>query len=285
MHRLLPLSEILRRTLGVCADLHDDLERKPLEVDAIGSTAQCEPRRRVAPDGVQSTTFGSTVAMNDRHLLVGDPMVVRCAAPGSCYAGAMHAYRLVDGAWTLGQIVVPPDATYGDRFGYRIDLDGDRMIVGSVFAQLAGFSAGAAYVYEFDGTQWIETGRIAPPEPIAWSDFGSRVGIDGDLAAVGEGAAYLFRRQPDGDWRQAARLVPPTTSYLFGLSVATWGGRAANAAPASPTATTAARCTCSILLACCVRPTSMPTASSPSSMARLPGRLRCGLRWLAGAAA
>jgi len=148
--------------------------------------------------------------MSDDRLVAGDPTAARCAAPDSCFAGAVHAYRMVGGAWVLQQTVVPPDATYGDRFGYHVDLDGDRMIVGSVFAQLAGFSAGAAYFYEFDGGEWVETARVAPPEPIAWSDFGSTVAIEGALAAVTQRqGVYVFEQVAPGQWAWSDTLTPP----------------------------------------------------------------------------
>jgi len=172
--------------------------------------AQCDPQRLVPPVGVETRAYGRAIAMSDDRLVAGDPTAARCAAPDSCFAGAVHAYRMVGGAWVLQQTVVPPDSTYGDRFGYHVDLDGDRMIVGSVFAQLAGFSAGAAYFYEFDGGEWVETARVAPPEPIAWSDFGSTVAIEGALAAVTQRqGVYVFEQVAPGQWAWSDTLTPP----------------------------------------------------------------------------
>src|SRR5690606_10754205 len=67
------------------------------------------------------------------------------------------------------------------------------------------------------------------------------VALHGDLILAGAprhevpgltvGAAYAFRRQPDGSWRQAAKILPPGPSFFFGDAIATDGASIIVGAP------------------------------------------------------
>jgi hypothetical protein len=87
----------------------------------------------------------------------------------------------------------------------------------------------------------IEDARLVPLDGSPQGHFGNSVDIDGDVAVVGAtdgasipeqgspGAAYVFERQTNGTWRQAAKLLPlheepeGTGASNFGTSVAVEG--------------------------------------------------------------
>ena len=75
---------------------------------------------------------------------------------------------------------------------------------------LGGPETGGAYVYDFDGEQWVETARIPSPWPVVFAGFGRQVLIDGDVALVNmPPLLYVFQEVAQGDWVQVDRLEAP----------------------------------------------------------------------------
>lgn len=77
------------------------------------------------------------------------------------------------------------------------------------------------------------------PDNLAGSQYGSALGLDGDLLAIGarsegggSGAVYIFRRS-NGTWSFDAKLKPdfPDTSDAFGISVEVTGNRVVVGSP------------------------------------------------------
>jgi len=103
----------------------------------------------------------------------------------------------------------------GDQFGYDLDVRKDRAVIGARSTYLGGFRPeGAAYVFELQGNQWVETRRIQPPISVAPAgmmegrDFGYSVYMGDDVDVVGmpyyyyagtyPGGAFIYER-PIGD--------------------------------------------------------------------------------------
>ena len=130
-------------------------------------------------------------------------------------------------------------ATTGDRFGGALAVDGNTLVVG---AKLQG-TTGAAYVFEFNGTSWVETATLTAALGMAGDLFGHSVAIDADRIAVtalgengGQGAAYVFEK-PAGGWAgtltESAKLIDPDVSIgdRFGLAIAVSGDSVAVGSP------------------------------------------------------
>lgn len=118
---------------------------------------------------------------------------------------------------------------------------------GSLGAPLVGFFFTAAAYGQ------CETRKIAPSDGAAMDQFGATVDISGDFAIVGAplhnntvGAAYLFVRQPNGQWMEQAKLTEATIvqgqDYARTVSISTSpsGDFAAVGAAKAPRATAAA---------------------------------------------
>ena len=118
-------------------------------------------------------------------------------------------------------------------FGFALDLDGDRALVGA-FDNRGLSDGGVAYVYERAGTEWSETARLVPADRASGDDVGFSVALDGDRALVGainddddgqtSGSATLFESDGAG-WAEAATLTG-AGAEAFGWSVALDGDRA-----------------------------------------------------------
>jgi hypothetical protein len=140
-------------------------------------------------------------------------------------------------AWSM-QKAIPASALEGDRAGVAMAMDGNLAIIGAYQTDRGVTDSGAAYIYRYDAkvAQWVEEQKIIPSDPQTAARFGVSVGIlnapSGDLAVVGaylanvtgqfSGAAYVFRKSPQGGWVQEQRLF--ATDRLgndrFGRSVA-----------------------------------------------------------------
>jgi choice-of-anchor B domain-containing protein len=131
-------------------------------------------------------------------------------------------------------------------FGAAVAVDGGRIYVGApgevtLFPMPSG-RAGA--VYEFTraaGGEWTRT-VLPTPEDVAVEDlFGAAVSVRGDRMAVGAprgaggGAVYIFARNADGAWSEAARLALDggAPEDGFGSAVALAGDRLLVGAPGS----------------------------------------------------
>lgn len=102
------------------------------------------------------------------------------------------------------------------KFGHSVAIDGDVAVVGAWWNNENGPHAGAAYIFRYDGSSWIEETKLTPEDGAAEDRFGCAVAISGDVVAIGaymddgnvedSGSAYVFRH--DGvSWVEEARLL------------------------------------------------------------------------------
>jgi hypothetical protein len=131
----------------------------------------------------------------------------------------------------LGKLTAS-DAANGDWLGSSVAIDGDYAIVG---APRDDGLRGAAYVYHFDGAEWVEQVKlVAFDRPITspLSDrYGTSVAISGDVVAIGSvddihsgissGSVYIYRRS-GVTWNNEAKLVASdrVNNDDFGATVA-----------------------------------------------------------------
>ncbi len=122
-----------------------------------------------------------------------------------------------------------------EAFGSAVAVHGDYAVVGAFGADDVGETTGAAYIFRraTDGI-WVEEARLLASDASAPAGFGRGVAVvvssEGvPFALIGapsdsdqRGAAYAFRRTPDGTWVEEAKLVAPDAnpSDLFGRGVA-----------------------------------------------------------------
>jgi trimeric autotransporter adhesin len=240
-----------------------------------------------ASNGERGDQFGFQVNVDDDIIGVGaigesssiggddaDPAMSNNLAP---LAGAVYTFgRQQDGTWLQtdyikpqapgGRLLPPPECfedldpalngCEGDRFGIRVEIDEDTMVVGghlddSAAREINGDQldnsakdAGGAWVYRrnSDGT-WSQEAYIKPGNLDANDFFGQNFGLSGDLLAVaanGEssgargvggdgssngarssGAVYLFQRE-GATWQQIEYIKASNTesSDNFGFNIA-----------------------------------------------------------------
>jgi hypothetical protein len=180
----------------------------------------------------ENALFGSAVAVR------GDVAIVGAQGDGlaGVGAGAAYIYRLIGGDWEFEQTLVASDAQTGDGFGFSVAIDGGVALVGAVSDDDQGQSSGAAYVFRFDGAQWVEEQKLRPPALAIDFHFGWSVALAGEVAVVGApvlpyppdetGFAYVFRYN-GAQWALERTLEPGEggADQQYGISVATDGQR------------------------------------------------------------
>jgi hypothetical protein len=183
------------------------------------------------PEGVggQLSSFGSSVSVDGNRALVS----------GTALAGSGAALVLIDtgSGWQEEAVLLPSNGETGDAFGNSVSLSGDRALVGALADDDEGDNSGAAYVFDFDGTSWIQTAKLTAADGADFDSFGISVSLSGDRALVGaqgdddngtdSGSAYVF--DFDGSsWAETVKLTPTdgVDSDFFGFSVSLAGDRA-----------------------------------------------------------
>ncbi len=182
-----------------------------------------EIKKLTASDGFGGDQFGYSVAVSGD----GDAVVVGSYL-GNGAKGAVYVYRWDGLQWEEAKLTAS-DGQMGDNFGWSAGMDttGNSVIVG---AYLADSAKGSAYIYGWDGAQWLET-KLTASDGLIGDDFGFSVAMSADANSVvvgayradsNKGSAYVFGW--DGtQWGEIKKLIASDGAVGddFGISVAT----------------------------------------------------------------
>ncbi len=198
------------------------------------SFAQCERAKLAAAPGQPGEDFGRSVAISGNVTVVGEPTE-------EDYAGAAYVFRFDGTRWIQETRLVASDGVPGDRFelgdlfGSSVSISGNVALIGAHSHDTANeFNRGAAYVFRYDGVDWVEEAKLVASDG-HWGDvFGKSVSIDRDVAIIGArndeingalaGSAYIFRYN-GSEWAQEAKLIASDIDHhdLFGGAVSISG--------------------------------------------------------------
>lgn len=197
-----------------------------------------EIQKLLASDGAIGDQFGVSVALDGDTALVGAFL----DDDNGVDSGSAYLFQWNGSAWVQQAKLLPADGAANDRFGIRVALDGDRALVGASLDDDSGFNSGSAYLFQWDGSAWIEQAKLQASDSAAFFNFGRSVALDGDAALIGarnvdgnltvSGSAYLFHW--DGSaWVEEAKLLASDAAGIddFGSSVALDGDTALVGAP------------------------------------------------------
>ena len=95
--------------------------------------------------------------------------------------------------------IIADDGVADDYFGGSVSLSGNRAMVG---ARGDNSLTGAVYVFEFNGTNWIQVDKLTADDEASGDEFGNSISLQGDRVLIGSprdddnafnsGAVYLF---------------------------------------------------------------------------------------------
>ena len=190
-----------------------------------------------ASDGSDGDRFGVSVAVG------GDTIVVSAKNHGvdSVDHGAVYVFSEPNSGWTDANEtakLTPSDGADHDRFGAKVALVGDTVVVGAPHDDDGedNRSVGSAYVFIKPDSGWsksTETSKLTASDGDEYHQFGKSVATDGTTVVVGApksfsddnppGAAYIFVKPSDG-WANASETSQLSASDghdfdFFGESV------------------------------------------------------------------
>jgi hypothetical protein len=178
--------------------------------------------QRLSPDNWgQNHYFGQGLDIDGDHAVIG--------APGFNYLrGTAFVFERSDGIWEQIAMLLGSDSALSDQFGRAVSVSGDYALIGAPYNDAMGDSSGAVYAFERqpDGS-WVQVQKLVAGDAVTYAAFGSALAQSGSRAVIGAPggssfSAYVFDRDANGLWTQAARLSASdggTVTY-FGDSVA-----------------------------------------------------------------
>ncbi|MBK7093853.1 MAG: FG-GAP repeat protein [Saprospiraceae bacterium] len=130
------------------------------------------------------------------------------------------------------QKITASDGGTDDYFGTSVSISGDYAIIG---ADHDNAIQGSAYIFNRNGTSWIQQAKLTSSDGAAGDYFGASVSISGDYAVIGakyddigsnptQGSAYIFNRSGTS-WIEQAKLTASdgAAGDVFGHSVSISG--------------------------------------------------------------
>ncbi|RNC79911.1 MAG: T9SS C-terminal target domain-containing protein [Balneola sp.] len=191
-----------------------------------------EIQQEVSPDGLPSSSnFGLSSKISFDQAFIGS----LGSENGILMQESVFVYQPNDTSWIHTQTLRPNDAKMGSRFGSALDMNRiyDLSVIGAYQADGNDSKSGAAYIFELENNEWIQTAKLVASDGEANDFFGHSVLLlSENLVAVGaynatgaserSGAVYIFEKDMEGNWSQAAKLYDPngSSSDLFGYSLA-----------------------------------------------------------------
>lgn len=148
-------------------------------------------KRLSGSDTQLSDSFGSSVDGNSNGVgVVGAPVADLNSA------GAAYVFNTSVAPFVQTQKLTNSDAAAGDGFGGSVSIDGNLMAIG---ADQKNGNQGAVYIFQFNGTTWVQIQKLLPGDVAAGDLFGSTVFLLGNNLFVdarnqtaGAGSVYWF---------------------------------------------------------------------------------------------
>jgi hypothetical protein len=182
----------------------------------------------IAPDGQPGDNFGRVAVADDVAVVGADQHGLH----NGTRSGSAYVFTRSGDLWTFQQEIYPDDGAPFDEFASGVSLSGHRVLIGANTDDENGFwNCGSAYVYHFDGSDWVKEAKLLASDPDSNDEFASNVSLDGDLAVIGakwcddvgedSGKSYVFRLNGT-TWVEETWLLPNEAAPgdEFGFAVA-----------------------------------------------------------------
>lgn len=194
-----------------------------------------EEDKLIPSDGAPQDVFGSRVAIQ------GDVAVVTAIEDDDHGGGSGSAYVFRYDPETLTWVqedkLTADDGGAGDNFGYYVAISANIVVIGSWHDDEEGLTdSGSAYVFRYEGGNWVQEAKLIPSDAGAGDQFGTQLAVSGHCAVIGSqrdddagaesGSAYVFSYDASTQtWQEEAKLAASdgATWHTFGRSVGITG--------------------------------------------------------------
>ncbi len=156
-----------------------------------------QEHKLTAADARNGAQFGAALSLSGSRVAVGsfynDALGTR--------AGAVYVFdQSEDGRWQqFRETLYAPAPSPHSHFGSSLSLSGDRLLIGADNDSRRAPEAGAAYLFQFDGSDWVHLQQLTPDTDSYKQHFGRVVAIHQDRLFVSapsesrnSGAIYVF---------------------------------------------------------------------------------------------
>jgi len=157
-----------------------------------------EETKLQASDGDLYDYFGYSVSVEGDAIVAG---AIYDDDNGSD-SGSAYVFRHDGSVWAEEDKLTASDGAAYDSFGFSVSIDGDAIVVGANNHYHNLISSGSAYVYRYQGTNWVEETELLASDASHGDLFGDSVFIDSDVVLVGatydddngfdSGSAYVY---------------------------------------------------------------------------------------------
>jgi hypothetical protein len=152
-----------------------------------------------ASDGAFNDWYGTSMAVDGDRVVVGSWFD---DTDNGTDSGSIYVYDWNGAEWVETQLIAGDGIPFAD-YGRSVAMSGDRIVVGAYEDDASGLATGSAYVYEWDGANWLEI-KLAATDGASFDDYGIAVATAGDRIVVGSrfdddngddsGSAYVYER-------------------------------------------------------------------------------------------
>jgi hypothetical protein len=193
-----------------------------------GAIAQITESKIRANDNEGGDYFGNSVSIEGDHALVGAYEAAN-GGPGSAYIFGYNGTTWIEEAKLSAS-----DGDAEDLFGQSVALSGNYALIGAHEDDDNGLESGAAYVFHYDGSSWLEEVKLTASDAEAGDYFGRAVALSSEYLLIGArgdngftGSAYIFR-YTGAAWVEEAKLTASDGAVgdYFGTSVSLSGSYA-----------------------------------------------------------
>ncbi|WP_047545506.1 T9SS type A sorting domain-containing protein [Psychroserpens sp. Hel_I_66] len=139
-----------------------------------------EIQKIVASDRTQGAYFGWSLAIDGNSIVVGSNQ-------DNNFTGAAYVFEKDENdIWNQVQKLTASNSDNGDQFGFDLDIDGNRIIIGARYRDIGSpGDDGGAYIFEKQSGTWEETAFVYDMFNQTSEYFGYAVAISGDFALAG----------------------------------------------------------------------------------------------------
>jgi hypothetical protein len=156
-----------------------------------GGADWTEEAKLLASDGAEGDWFGCSVSVSGEVILVG----ASWDDNGGENAGSAYVYRHDGSGWNQQAKLHAFDGASQDYFGWSVAVCEDLAVIGAPRDNDMGEDSGSAYVYRYDGSEWVQANKIMALDGTPDDRFGYGVGVSGQNAIIGANwadTAYIF---------------------------------------------------------------------------------------------
>jgi len=175
----------LEDNILVVSSENDELNAGAAHIFIYNGNEWIEEQKLTPPD--TGFLFGQSVSVYKDIIAVGATQGTNDAV----ITGSVYIFRYNGSSWALEQEIFASDGVDGDRFGNSVSVHEDKIIIGAYEVDYGGNSSvGAAYVFKYDGSTWLEKQKMLSVEKGTNDELGRDVFACNDFlmaSATGEG--------------------------------------------------------------------------------------------------